>query len=343
MIGKKGINSELAQLKIAYSEDSKLLTGYVNQLVHVNRVFPRHSPTQTSGRWSTYDPPMTNWPRQCINPQCPQYEHEWTDQCWSIRDILLADEDEVLITWDHDNIEGRIHDLIVNDTVALKAHQEGYDLHTITCCNIFGYPPPTDLRNPHTSEVDTAWRQQTKWQGKDTKQRVLAKNFNHGSKYTDSYRFVHKIQGIEKYGVTRKHLEELAKRYIESKGEAWQRKLAMMDKIRRERIARSLYGFRRVFFDSSKETGRQGFSHMVSATVSDYNNETLRLLEERLGDDCRVLHNAHDGDKLAIKSGYFDTWSSTEAAMKMLKAIIERPITYEGRSLVMTAGVKIYG
>lgn len=334
---------ELAELRVRYSEDSKLLTGYVNTLTGVSRIYPSHLPTQASGRWSTLNPPITNWPRECINPLCTQDEHEWTEQCWSVRDILLADSDEVLITWDHDNIEGKIHDIVINDVEAIKAHSEGFDLHTITCCNIFGYDYPTNLKNPHNSEEDVQWRSRYNWQGKDTRQRVLAKNFNHGAKYTESYKFVHNIKGIERYGISYKQLEQLAKNYIISKGEAWERKIDIMRDIRERRVARSLYGFRRVFFNSSAETGRQGFSHMISSTVSDYNNETLALLERAYGINTRLLHNAHDGDKEVIKKRFITAnYRDLICLEGDLKKIIERPIEYEGRSLIMTAGIKVY-
>jgi len=345
---QKTNNNKLIPLKIEYSEKSKLLTGYINKLVNVNRIYPRHLPTQASFRWSTVDPPITNWPRQCVCATCPQEEHEWGEECWSVRDILTCDSDEVLISWDHDNIEGKIHDLIVNDTVALKAHTEGLDLHTITCCSIFNYALPVNLHNPHTFCtcpqqnnardkvvcVHCTWRSKYNWQGKDTKQRVLAKNFNHGSKYSKTYRFVHRIQGIEKYGVEKRHLESLAKAYIESKGESWKRKLSIMQQIQRSRISRTLYGGRRVFFDSSEETGREGFSHMISGTVSDYNNETLNILHVSLGNAVRLLHNAHDGDKVAVKK-------DSVPSKAELAQMIERSIEYKGKSLIMTAGVKV--
>lgn len=330
---------ELASLKIQYSEYSHLLSNYINKLVNVNRIHPRHLPTQASGRWSTFDPPLTNFPRACINPDCIQGEHEWTEQCWSIRDIVKADSGYVLIIWDHDNIEGKIHDIIVDDHEAIQAHKNMHDLHTITCCKIFGYDFPADLCNPHTSTIDKDWRAKYNWQGKDTKQRVLAKNFNHGSKYTESYKFVHKIQGIEKYGISYKHLEQLARAYIESKSEAWKKKLLLMSSIRRKRIAYTLYGGRRVFYDSSSETGREGFSHMISGTVSDYNNITLNMIEEWLKDDCTLLHNAHDGNKIAVKS---ERWYNEVNPKEKIKEIIERPVSYQNRALIMTAGIKVY-
>lgn len=351
------IQKELAALKIAYSEDSKLLTGYINKLIGVERIHPRFLPTQTSGRTSTIDPPITNWPRQCINQDCQQrmhllypdtisyIEHEWTDICWSVRDILLCDTDEVLVVHDHDNIEGRIHDLIVNDTVALQAHTEGYDLHTITCCDIFRMEYPQDRRNPHVSVLDAAWRAKYNWQGKDTRQRVLAKNFNHGSKYTETYKFVHKIKDIEQYGISYKELERLAKQYIVSKGDAWQAKLDIMARIRKDRESRDLYGFKRQFFDGSAETGREGFSHMISATVAYFNNQTLNMLEGEYGADQHCMHNAHDGDKVAFKKAmlverYGEEWLPPFKAD--LSRIIERDIEYQGRSVKLTAGIKVY-
>jgi len=356
------IQKELALLRIAYSEDSKLLTGYINQLSNLRRIYPRFNPTQASGRVSTVDPPLTNFPRACVEPLCQDrlrrdiygldylgyIEHSWTDQCWSMRDCVTCDPDEILVTWDHDNIEGRIHDIIVNDQRAILAHREGIDLHTITCCDMFNLPYPSELKNPHTSPEDEAWRAEVKWQGKDTRMRVLAKNMNHGSKYTETWKFVYTIKGIEQYGLSYDHLGELARRFIASKGDAWERKCAIMSRIRREKEARSLYGFRRIFYNASVETGHEGFSHMISGTVSDYNNETLQLVESLIGKDCRLLHNAHDGDKVAVKRVWYTYHydGSEEERLGKLKAdltkLIERDINYEDRTLTMTAGVKIY-
>ena len=282
-------------------------------------------------------------------------EHEWYEHCFSIRDILQCDQDEVLITWDHDNIEGKIHDIIVNDKAAIEAHREGKDLHTITCCNIFNYTLPPNLFNPHTTctcnttqkgksnnVVETTapcvhcqWRNSHNWQGKDTKQRVLAKNFNHGSKYSKTWRFVYNISGIENYGVSYESLGNLAKAYIKSKQEPWDRKLSIISKIQKAKVARTLYGFRRTFYDSSEDTGKEGFSHMISGTVTDYNNMTLQILNNQLGNAFRFIHNAHDGDKIAVKKDFVPS-------MDELKSIIERGIEYQNRSLTMTAGVKIY-
>jgi hypothetical protein len=347
---KSTTQRRIAELGELYSIESRLLSHYINKLTNVYHIYPRFLPTQASFRCSTIDPPITNWPRACINTVCPSGEHEWTDTCFSVRDIIKPPEGYVMVVWDHDNIEGRIHDLIVNDQEALKAHREGLDLHTITCCAIFNYTLPRNLYNPHTAVEDTEWRTTYNWQGKDTKQRVLAKNFNHGSKYTETYKFVHKIQGIEQYGISYTDLEALAKQYIASKGDAWFRKLAIMDRIRKDKCSRTLYGAKRLFFPLTKEQyaecGRQGFSHMISGTVSHYNYTTLNMLDDMLdGEVYRQIssnpntwmsHNAHDGDKVFIRK---DMVPSKEELLQ----VIERDIEYEGRSIKLTAGVKVYG
>ena len=330
------IRARIAALGVMYSEEKKLLSNHLNKLAGQDRIFPRHLPTQASFRWSTIGPNITGWPRECICPSCPRGEHEWTEQCWSVRNILMPDPGYVMVSWDHDNAEGRVHDIIVNDQEAIKAHLTGLDLHTITCCKMFKYDMPSNLFNPHTSVEDAAWRAKYHWQGKDTKQRVLAKNFNHGSKYSTSWTFINEIPGVEQYNVTKNELRGLAEAYILSKGDVWNNKLRIMDQIRRNRIARSLYGGRRIFFDSSTETGREGFSHMISGTVSQYNNQTLIALDEMLGDCMLFMHNAHDGNKIQIREDYLPSKDE-------LAKVIQREVTYQDRSITLTAGIKIHG
>lgn len=347
-------SNPLIPLRLEYSVNSKLLSNSINKLVNTPRIYPTFLPTQKSFRWSTLNPPITNWPRACINPECQigmiqeisierygYHEHAWTDVCWSVRDILHCDKDEILITWDHDNIEGRIGALVLDDTEEIDAFNSGYDLHTITCCNLFSMDTPGDLRNPHTSDIDTEWRAKYSWQGKDTPQRVLSKNFSHGARYAKTWRYIYLIMDkMLRYGLDRKQVIQLAQKHEASKHKQFAIKNKIMAKIQKDRIARTLYGGRRLFYDSSIETGKEGFSHMISGTVSDFNNETLIKLEEWLGNNVRLLHNAHDGDKIAVKRyAYYD---QPESFKDNLKAIIERPITYQNRSLMLTAGIKVY-
>lgn len=332
-------NNPLIPLRLEYSELSKLLTGYINPLLTQNRIFPKHLPTQKNFRWSTLEPPITNWPRACINLTCPKHDHEWSDNCWSIRDILDCDLDEILVTWDHDNIEGRISAIRLGYKPDLEAFKAGYDLHTITCCRIFNYDFPKDLCNPHSSEVDADWRTKYNWQGKDTLQRVLSKNFNHGARYSISTGFVRTIKNIEKFGVSYSNLEKLAKVYLASRSEEVRIKKDIMAQIKKTKVSRTLYGAKRVAYDSSDDTVKELFNHIISGTVSHYNNESLILIEKQYGDVVRLIHNAHDGDKLAFKKNHVDP----KTLKKELSSLLERELSYANNTLTLTAGIKVHG
>lgn len=322
-------------LRLEYSEKSKLLTGYVNNLVEMERIHPRHLPTQSSFRWSTIGPPLTNFPRECINPSCLDGEHEWEEPCWSLRDIVLPDHNEVLVTWDHDDAEGRVYALCLNDKEDLVAYQEGFDLHTITCCGLFDMALPTNLKNPHTSVEDTAWRSTYNWQGKDTLARVMAKGFKHGSKYSVSHLFVRSIKNVEQYGRTMKEMEQKAKEYLLLKKDTVEKKKEVMASIKRSKVARNLYGAKRQFYDGSEHTAKEGFSFMISSTVSLYNNMSLIMLKKQFP-QCRLIHNCHDGDKIAFPK-------SDVPSLQELKSVIERPVYWDGREVMMTASINIKG
>jgi uracil-DNA glycosylase len=325
---------KLISYRLEYSEKAKLLSNYVNKLVDLDRIYPTHLPTQSSFRWSTIGPPLTNFPRECIALECPEYEHEWGEQCWSVRDIVLPDDDEVLVTWDHDDAEGRIYALRLDDQEDLEAYRQGYDLHTITACNLFNMALPIDLRNPHSSRADAEWRRENKWQGKDTQRRVMAKGFKHGSKYSVSYKFVRSIKNIDKYDRTMDELEDMAKAFLKVKAKTFDKKIKVMNEIKKAKVARNLYGAKRQFYDSSEATGKDGFSFMISSTVSLYNNITLILMKQRFP-SCRLIHNAHDGDKMCFPR-------DEVPSIAELKDVIERSVSWEDREVILTAGVKVY-
>lgn len=83
---------------------------------------------------------------------------------------------------------------------------------------------------------------------------------------------------------------------------------------------------------------------MISGTVSDYNNVTIQKIDSWIGDSCILIHNAHDGDKFAIKKDWLDTHygGDIDKFKGDLSDVIQRPISYQGRTLTMTAGIKVH-
>ncbi len=109
-----------------------------------------------------------------------------------------------------------------------------------------------------------------------------------------------------------------------------------MEEIRKRKMSRTLYGARRIFWSSTKETAKEGFNQSIQGTVVDYMNETEIALQ-RHWEQSTFIHNAHDGLKWAFPL-------ELESEVKSeLKGILERPLTFAGNSVMITfSGKFIY-
>jgi len=304
-------------LRLEYTAVAKLLSNFISKL-ETDVIYVEILPTQKTARWSYFNPAPNNFPRRCINPDCPTLLHEKTDQCWSLRDCIKPYADEYWIDGDHDAFEARIFALILGWQEALDAFEEGYDPHTPTACGLFDLPLPQDKINPHVSSVDESWRHLVEWQGKDDKRRTLAKNFTYGSQYVYVEEYGHEklrfnpnyilsVSGVEEvatslFGKTtdvKSHLVRLAKRYIELNHKTQLKKARMMASIKKQRKAYTLHKARRIFFESTEETAKEGFNHRVQGTGADYMNESILSVKKHYP-QCSLVQNSHDGLKIAF-------------------------------------------
>ena len=215
-------------------------------------------------------------------------------------------------------------------------------------------PEAQDKVNPHTSTIDTDWRHFVKWQGKDDKRRVLAKNFRYGSQYfyvritkdgTLKYnpRYILGAQGVEEVAQeligqgmdVRQFLIDMANRYVTLTREVQYRKAEMMEHIRRAKVSRSLFGARRLFYETTQDTAKEGFNHIIQGTVVDVMNKGLIEVAQRWP-KATLVHNAHDGAKLA-----FDSKLDSTHLIEELRSIFEQELEYEGESVPLTAQFKV--
>lgn len=350
----------IAELRLEYSECTHLLNHFLKKVSNEPRIHPRMLPTQNSGRWSTVDPPLTNFPKKCINPECPPERHRKTNDCWSMRDLILPDPGELWIEFDLNAVEARIFALLFHWQERLDEFTHDYDIHTPVCCQLFKLPQCSNRVDPHSAPEDEAWRQAIKWQGKDDKRRTIGKNLTFGGQYFyiayDPSRsrvrrplryhegliynpeFVLTIPDIDTYGLEREELIELAHQFVISTTAIQVKRAHMMADIQRRRVARSLYGFRRIFFTSSQETAKEGFNHVVQSTVVDFINETAIQLAQTYP-DSHLIHNAHDNLKWAFP------WSGQESEahtyLQAVKALVERPLEYDSVSVPITGTFKV--
>ena len=66
----KGIYREMCELRLEYTATAKLLSNYISKL-ETDVIYVEILPTQKTGRWSYFNPALNNFPRRCINPDCP--------------------------------------------------------------------------------------------------------------------------------------------------------------------------------------------------------------------------------------------------------------------------------
>jgi hypothetical protein len=364
---------ELAYLRLHYSEISNLQKSILPKLQNRERIYPTILPTQASGRWSYLNPPLSNFPKKCINPDCPKYHHEKTAECWSIRDCILPEENTFWIEHDLDAVEHRIYALILNWKERIEALKSGIDIHTPVTCELFNLPYPQVLLNPHTSVEDTEWRASVKWQGKDDSRRTMSKNFTYGGQYfyveivRDGVKtrlpfriyqnlkyspgFVYSIPNIQSYKILNPltgeleppNYEELAVRFVESNIEIQKAKAVLMEKYRRDKESRTLYGGKRHAWIKSKDAAKELFNHTIQGTVASYINESCILLQKEFPSSY-LIHNQHDSLKWAF---YYD--SITEEGRKLeeqqvlaiYKSLTQRELTVGQNSLMITATFKL--
>lgn len=364
---------ELAELRLQYSNLSNLQTSILPKLRNKERIYPTILPTQASGRWSYLNPPLSNFPKKCINPDCPKYHHEKTEHCWSIRDCLLPEDNTFWIEHDLDAVEHRIYCLILEWKERIEDLKNGIDIHTPVTCNLFGLPLPTNFRNPHSSKEDIEWRAAIQWQGKDDTRRTMSKNFTYGGQYfyvemvkegtkvrlpfrvfqnlKYSPGFVYSIPNIQSYKIFNPstntleppNYEELAVRFVESNIEVQKRKALLMEKYRKDKVSRTLYGGRRYAWVKSQDSAKELFNHTIQGTVASYIDESCILLQKEFPNSY-LIHNQHDSLKWAF---YYE--SKTEEGkreeekqvLEIYKKLTQRELSVGTNSLMITATYKL--
>jgi len=368
------VQREIASLRLQYSEIAMLRNTFLESVRYTDRIYPTILPTQASGRWSYIKPPLSNFPKRCINPECPKGHHSRTSECWSLRDCLVPDPGTFWIEHDLDAVEHRIYALLLQWIERLNELKAGIDIHTPVTCSLFGLPLPSNANDPHKSLEDTEWRSLVHWQGKDDTRRTMSKNFTYGGQYfyvylakSSTYRprlpnriynglvynpnYVFSIPNIESYKilsmdgsyVVPEYLD-LAIRFVESNIDIQKRKAVLMEKCRRDKVSRTLYGGKRHAWFSDAESAKQLFNHIIQGTVASYINESCILLARAFSHDSYLVQNQHDSLKWAFRYQSTSRAGQEDEERQVLtqcKKLCERELSLGNLSIPITATFKI--
>ena len=239
---RKGVESDILSARLAWTE-LEGIRRYVADMADRPRIYPLMLPTaQAGGRWSTTQPPLTNWPRHDVSV-C-SLEHTGSDWCpLDVRGVLVPDPGTYWLKFDWSAVEARLAALYCQDADDLEAFSLGLDIHTRTACRMFGWTlPPVQTNDLHTADPCRDWRVRYKWGGPEDARRHMAKTARYALLYAEDHRGILNAKGVEKLGYTRPQLEEFGRAYLRAKPSFVAAKLRAQQECARTGLARTAFG-----------------------------------------------------------------------------------------------------
>ena len=337
LLRKAGADSGVLDARLAWTE-LEGIRRYVADMAERARITPLMLPTsQAGGRWSTTQPPLTNWPRHdaanCAG--CGGVATGWCPH--DVRGVLLPDPGTYWIKFDWNAVEARLAATYTQDADDLAAFANGWDIHTLTLCRMLGWDvPPLLTPALHTDAACAAWRERYAWGGSEDRRRHLAKTVRYALLYAEDHRGVLNAKGVEKLGYTKAQLEDFGRAYLRAKPAFVAAKTRAQSECARTGQARSGLGRLRRLSGDLAARAKEGWSHIISATVSDMMNLTLIAAHKEIP-ECWLVVNRHDGAEVGVS----ESTCPPARSVPTLRALAEKEWSLWGRSFTCPASWEI--
>jgi len=309
-LAKRYPDDPIIAARLAYAGVTQLLSHYIAPFVRADgtvmeRCYPRFSlHTQTSGRWSTQDPPMATLPRT-----------------GSLDTLFVPDPSEVWIGYDIDQAELRVMACEARDETMLAVFRGGRDIHTENTMAIWGW-----------TELPSDWV--NKGDGGDER-RTFAKIFTHRLDYMGDPKKCMDIPGAEKLGMTSARLQRAAEAYFARYPGLRRYHVARSAEYQRTRTARSFKGRRRIAWGQGMAMIRELMNHPFQAGVADIFNLTLLRVWEALRPyGGRFVYQSHDAAWWGVPAEY------EAKATEVIAEIFLAPWRINGVDMVMPVSFK---
>ena len=322
---RKGAQSDVLDARLEHSE-LEGIRRYIADMAERSRIYPLMLPTaQAGGRWSTTKPPLTNWPRHDVSTCQLDHDVPWCPR--DVRGVLVPDPGTYWLKFDWEAVEARLAALYCQDADDLRAFRDNLDIHTLTACRMFGLElPPVQTKHLHTAPEVGAWRDRYKWGGTEDARRHMAKTARYALLYAEDHRGILNAKGVEKLGYTRKELEEFGRAYLRAKPAFVAAKSAAQADCGRTGLARSGFGRLRRLHGDLRARAKEGWSHIISSTVSDMMNKTLIGIHGTIP-ACWLVVNRHDGAEVGFPAAV-----SLSDSVTALRALAERTWVFWGHT-----------
>lgn len=310
----RGADSPVLDARIRFM-DAEGLARYTRPLLTKDRVFPHMHPlAQASGRWSTTDPALVNFPAR------------EGGVAWG---MILPDPGYYFLHYDLESLHARIAAAYTKDTEDLECFRNGYDLHTRTACGMWGWRflPPNGVEGADPP-----------WQGKSDRRRRLAKVIRYALLLGLSEQSALESKDIEKEGLTREEVLGFARLYLRSKPHLATAKKRIWEACVREGRARSFMGrLRRLPYDPRSRTSvtdamKEGWSHILQGGEQDIMHMILAGVWG-IFPNAQLVLNSHDGHTWAFQQSTHPPHETAER----LRPIVERVWEIQGEQVPVPA------
>lgn len=349
-----GAESELLDLRLAFME-LEGIARYLRKLVGRARVHPHMLPTQASGRWSTTNPPLVNFPAHAEEEcdRCVALKErgeplpEWCPR--AVREVILPDEGWWWFHFDLNAIEGRWGAADAGDEEELDAYRKNEDVHTVLgAVPMFGMsPPPIRTKAIHTSDDpdSVAWRRawSPPWGGIEDRRRHLAKTLKYATLYGKDHRGAGTAKGVEKLKnsdgskMTKSDVERFAKIYLKARPVLTRHKARRFEEYARTCVSYTFRGRRRRLFGDAWVRAKEGWSHRLQGAVPDVMNDYIIQIAREFPEGYIIL-NSHDGLTWAMP---FVSQERVNEVVAWVRQIVERDWNYDGRMVPVAADWEI--
>ena len=312
----------LARVRVRFSE----IEGwrrYLAPLAKRANVLPDILPTaQVSGRWSTTRPPITNFPPE-LRDGTAALPGKYLAEPWC-SGIFLPDEGYYWLKWDWNAIEARLEAIISGDEEELRGYANRWDVHVLLACTLFDMPrPPVLTKAVHTAPEAAEWRDQVRWEGEEDKRRHVAKIIRYNLVYArDERGILESLDRLAEFGVDREGAITFAKTYLASRPIMVAAKDRVGGQAAKMGLARTAFGRPRQLFGNENARRKEGWSHVISGTVSDLGNMCAVRIQQAFP-DATIVMNIHDSQTWQLQEPLKDT-------LAVFKDIVSAPVTVWG-------------
>lgn len=258
------------------------------QAVHLlDRITPQQKiHVQTSGRWSTTDPPLTQMPER-------------------IRDVVCADPGFPWVKYDFDQIEPRLNAALSGDKASLECFANNWDYHTLNTCDFLELTRPGDLVDPHRGAAAQEWRDKYGWMGKGDIRRKFGKQFALRLDYGGEPKSAGDVPGAKQMGLGADALTRSANAFLMAHPEKARYRAYLKELAARVRIVRTFLGRRRLLHGEAREIIREAFNHPLQGGVTDIFNLLLIYIRATVP-HIRWVIGCHDSMTWRIPEAYFE-------------------------------------